>query len=206
MTADSVLRRSRFVFEEPGEKQVIIITDIRHEVLMRCATSSDVSLKVRLNFRLEKLRRVIWPKQGKVCTCNQMFKNIWFMVKRPWNKALYGDNVLKRTHSVFYRIRCPSLVTSILLWSPLYRDCCIFVCMKNKQGVHVFRLFIWVHNSACPGNCWELYTDLLVNREWGHYRELARSIHQGRGLRFPCNDRKDEVNKWFIMWPVQRYS
>ena len=101
MTADSVLRRSRFVFEEPGEKQVIIITDIRHEVLMRCATSSDVSLKVRLNFRLEKLRRVIWPKQGKVCTCNQMFKNIWFMVKRPWNKALYGDNVLKRTHSVF---------------------------------------------------------------------------------------------------------
>ena len=58
MTADSVLRRSRFVFEEPGEKQVII-TDIRHEVLMRCATSSDVSLKVRLNFRLEKLRRVI---------------------------------------------------------------------------------------------------------------------------------------------------
>lgn len=97
MTADSVLRRSRFVFEEPGEKQVIIITDIRHEVLMRCATSSDVSLKVRLNFRLEKLRRVIWQKQGKVCTCNQMFKNIWFMVKRPWNKALYGDNVLKRT-------------------------------------------------------------------------------------------------------------
>ena len=59
MTADSVLRRSRFVFEEPGEKQEIIITDIRHEVLMRCATSSDVSLKVRLNFRLEKLRRVI---------------------------------------------------------------------------------------------------------------------------------------------------
>ena len=50
MTADSVLRRSRFVFEEPGEKQVIIITDIRHEVLMGCATSSEVSLKVRLNF------------------------------------------------------------------------------------------------------------------------------------------------------------
>ena len=24
---------------------------------------------------------------------------------------------------------------------------------------------------------------------------LARSIHQGRGLRFPCNDRTDEVDK-----------
>ena len=81
MTADSVLRRSRFVFEEPGEKQVIIITDIRHEVLMGCATSSEVSLKVGLNFRLEKLRRIIWPKQEEVCAFNQMFKNIWFMVK-----------------------------------------------------------------------------------------------------------------------------
>ena len=74
MTAESVLRRSRFVFEEPGERQEMIITEIRHEVLMGCATSSDVSLKVGLNFRLEKLRRVIWPKQGKVCTFNQMFK------------------------------------------------------------------------------------------------------------------------------------
>ena len=28
-----------------------------------------------------------------------------------------------------------------------------------------------------------------------------RSIHQGQGLRFPCNDRTDEVNKLFIIWP-----
>ena len=31
--------------------------------------------------------------------------------------------------------------------------------------------------------------------------EATRSIHQGRGLRFPCNDRMDEVNKLFILWP-----
>lgn len=57
MTVDSVLRRSRFVLEEPGGKQVMIMSEIRHEVLMGCATSSDVlvSLKVALNFRLEKL-------------------------------------------------------------------------------------------------------------------------------------------------------
>ena len=30
---------------------------------------------------------------------------------------------------------------------------------------------------------------------------IARSIHQGQGLRFPCNDRTDEVNKSFIIWP-----
>ena len=50
---------------------------------------------------------------------------------------------------------------------------------------------------------------------FGHYREIsdrgldakcieraiARSIHQGLGLRFPCNDRTDEVNKLFIIWP-----
>ena len=27
------------------------------------------------------------------------------------------------------------------------------------------------------------------------------SIHQGRGLRFPCIDRMDKVNKLFIIWP-----
>ena len=33
--------------------------------------------------------------------------------------------------------------------------------------------------------------DVLTERQWGQY--------QGRGLRFPCNDRTDEVNKLFIM-------
>ena len=35
-------------------------------------------------------------------------------------------------------------------------------------------------------------------------KAIARSIHQGRGLRFPCNDRTGEVNKLqgvFIIWP-----
>ena len=32
-------------------------------------------------------------------------------------------------------------------------------------------------------------------------RAIAGSIHQGRGLRLPCNDRTDEVNKLFIIWP-----
>ena len=43
---------------------------------------------------------------------------------------------------------------------------------------------------------------LLINRERGHYREITdRGLdvlterHQSRGLRFPCNDRTDEVNK-----------
>ena len=30
---------------------------------------------------------------------------------------------------------------------------------------------------------------------------IARSIHEGLSLRFPCNDRRDEVNKLFIIWP-----
>ena len=34
-------------------------------------------------------------------------------------------------------------------------------------------------------------------------RVIARSMPQGRGLRFPCNDRADEVNKLFIIWPFQ---
>ena len=37
-------------------------------------------------------------------------------------------------------------------------------------------------------------------------RAVARLILQGRGLRFPCNDRTDEVNKLFITWPFQRIS
>ena len=30
-------------------------------------------------------------------------------------------------------------------------------------------------------------------------RAIARSKHQGRGLRFPCSERTDEVNKLFII-------
>ena len=33
-------------------------------------------------------------------------------------------------------------------------------------------------------------------------RAIARSMHQDRGLRFPCNDRTDEVNKLFIIWHI----
>ena len=32
-------------------------------------------------------------------------------------------------------------------------------------------------------------------------RAIARSIHQGQGLRFPRNDLTDKVNKLFIKWP-----
>ena len=34
--------------------------------------------------------------------------------------------------------------------------------------------------------------------------DQAIAIHKGRGLRFPCNDRTEEVNKLFIIfiiWP-----
>ena len=47
----------------------------------------------------------------------------------------------------------------------------------------------------------------LLTREWRHYREIsdrgldvARSIHQGRGVSFPFNDRTHEVNKLRIIW------
>ena len=50
---------------------------------------------------------------------------------------------------------------------------------------------------------------LLINREWGHYSLqgnlrlrpwcITRSIHQGWGLRFPCKDWMDEVNKLVII-------
>ena len=29
---------------------------------------------------------------------------------------------------------------------------------------------------------------------------IARLIHEGLGLKFPGNDRTDEVNKWYINW------
>ena len=41
----------------------------------------------------------------------------------------------------------------------------------------------------------------LRPRPWCIDRGIARSTHQGRGLRFPCNDRTNEVNKLFIIWP-----
>ena len=40
------------------------------------------------------------------------------------------------------------------------------------------------------------------NRPWYTDRGIARSIHQGLCLRFPCNHRTDEVNTLFIIWPV----
>ena len=39
-----------------------------------------------------------------------------------------------------------------------------------------------------------------VRRLWCIDRAIARSMHQGLGLRFPCNDGTDEVNKWYINW------
>ena len=32
-------------------------------------------------------------------------------------------------------------------------------------------------------------------------RVIAKPTHQGWGLRFPCNDRTNEVNKLSIIWP-----
>ena len=52
----------------------------------------------------------------------------------------------------------------------------------------------------------------LRPRPWCIDGAIARSIHQGRGLRFPCNDRTDEFNKLLLyglfffarFWPVLR--
>ena len=38
---------------------------------------------------------------------------------------------------------------------------------------------------------------LLINWEWGHYRIVMS--YQGRGLRFPCNDQMDKINKLLIL-------
>ena len=38
-------------------------------------------------------------------------------------------------------------------------------------------------------------------REFSIRVNTSRSIHQGWGRRFPCNDRTDEVKKSFIIWP-----
>ena len=40
------------------------------------------------------------------------------------------------------------------------------------------------------------YILLIINRQWGLLidRAIARSIHQGGGLRFPCDDRTDEFD------------
>ena len=38
-------------------------------------------------------------------------------------------------------------------------------------------------------------------RPWCIDRGIARSILQGWGLRFPCNDQTDEIYKLFIIWP-----
>ena len=47
--------------------------------------------------------------------------------------------------------------------------------------------------------CWHVYLSALL-RPWCIDRAIVRSIHPGRGLRFCCNYRKDEVNKFFIIW------
>ena len=47
--------------------------------------------------------------------------------------------------------------------------------------------------------CWHVYLSALL-RPWCIHGAIVRSIHPGRGLRFCCNYRKDEVNKFFIIW------
>ena len=59
-------------------------------------------------------------------------------------------------------------------------------------------------------NYWKSYIELdilLINQErslQGILRPMyciAQSIHQGWCPRFPCNDRINKVNKFFIIWP-----
>ena len=56
-------------------------------------------------------------------------------------------------------------------------------------------LIIWKILNCPPAHA-ITYTNRLVYL----FHLFARSIHQGRGLKFPCNDRTDEVNKLFIIW------
>ena len=53
----------------------------------------------------------------------------------------------------------------------------------------------------------QVFEILLINQEWGHYRKMSdwgldvlTGQYQGWGLRFPCNERTDEVNKLVIIW------
>ena len=42
---------------------------------------------------------------------------------------------------------------------------------------------------------------LLLRSLQGNVRPRPYVLYQGRGLTFPCNDRMDEVNKLYIIWP-----
>ena len=50
-----------------------------------------------------------------------------------------------------------------------------------------------IRQSNCSVDFLKFYVQ-LINRDWGYYREISDRGHQGLGLRFPCNDRTDEVN------------
>ena len=77
--------------------------------------------------------------------------------------------------------------------------------MKKKidqLGLHMLFKFIVIRISLLHP-CTIIY-HLLTESEviTGKCQtERLRGQHQGRGLRFPCNDRTDEVNKLFIICP-----
>ena len=73
------------------------------------------------------------------------------------------------------------------------------VYYQHEQLERFWKCFFFLHTTY-----WPRVRSLQVNlrpRPWCIDRAIARSIHHGRGLRFPCNDRTDEVNKLFIIWP-----
>ena len=62
----------------------------------------------------------------------------------------------------------------------------IWICLWGRlgQGNHVIIYHLLIESEVITGKS-----------------QTEASIHQGQGLRVPCNDRMDEVNKLFIIWP-----
>ena len=70
-----------------------------------------------------------------------------------------------------------------------------FDCSFRGQTLHNFFLLVKLNSLSWCTHKTNYYI-LLINRQWGHYVEISDPC-----LRFPCNDRMDEVNKLFIIWP-----
>ena len=125
--------------------------------------------------------------------------------------AILKKNTIK-TPEVIFHIRLSALRLSSSLI--LRRSICMLVFLSVIENIVVFcpsfllfcpRARSFTHNSKEPWSREPGHYTLLINQEWGHYREISDRgldvLTERRGLGFPCNDRTDEVNKLFIIWP-----
>ena len=70
---------------------------------------------------------------------------------------------------------------------------------KNVSPLKIKHEYNETQNNTNNNNKYHLLTEIEVIALKSQTEALM--IHQGRGLKFPCNDRTGEVNKLFIIWP-----